>query len=476
VKAFKAPKESLGDLDAETAATLITTAADIALVVDGDGVIQDVAFQQTDLSLELEGHGKWFGRPWGETVTAESQPKVDALLREAVANTKTAWRQLNHQSSHGTDIPILYSAVQLGHGDRFVVFGRDLRAVATLQQNLIEAQMSMERDYARLRHVETRYRLLFQVSSEAMLIVDATSQKVLEANPAAVKLFNAGAKRVVGRAFPEGFDDESTHRFHALLTDIRSQGRSNDVRARLVNGEKELLVSALPFRQDASSMILIRLLPLGGESNRITPEVKPKLLQLAESAPDGFVVTDRDGRILSTNPAFVEMAQLATEEQARGEALDRWFGRPGVDLSVLMANLRQHESVRLFATTLRGEYGATADIEVSAVPLLDGNAENFGFAIRNVGRRLSTSSGTARELPRSAEQLTELIGRVPLKDLVRETTDVIERLCIEAALNLTGDNRASAAEMLGLSRQSLYVKLRRFGLADLPPENETEGE
>ena len=37
----------------------------------------------------------------------------------------------------------------------------------------------------------------------------------------------------------------------------------------------------------------------------------------------------------------------------------------------------------------------------------------------------------------------------------------------KAALELTGDNRASAAEMLGLSRQSLYVKLRRYGLGDL---------
>jgi DNA-binding protein Fis len=31
---------------------------------------------------------------------------------------------------------------------------------------------------------------------------------------------------------------------------------------------------------------------------------------------------------------------------------------------------------------------------------------------------------------------------------------------------LTHNNRASAAEMLGLSRQSLYVKLRRFGIID----------
>ena len=65
------------------------------------------------------------------------------------------------------------------------------------------------------------------------------------------------------------------------------------------------------------------------------------------------------------------------------------------------------------------------------------------------------------------EHFTELVGRVPLKNLVRETTDLIERLCIEAALDLTGDNRASAAEMLGLSRQGFYAKLRRYGLGDL---------
>ena len=61
-------------------------------------------------------------------------------------------------------------------------------------------------------------------------------------------------------------------------------------------------------------------------------------------------------------------------------------------------------------------------------------------------------------------------GRVSLKDLVRETTDVVERLCIEAALELTKNNRASAAEVLGLSRQSLYSKLHRFGLGNLAGE------
>ena len=65
----------------------------------------------------------------------------------------------------------------------------------------------------------------------------------------------------------------------------------------------------------------------------------------------------------------------------------------------------------------------------------------------------------------------DVVGRVPLRDIVRETTDLIEQLCINAALQLTGDNRASAAEMLGLSRQSLYIKLRRFGIKDTPGDD-----
>ncbi|MEL7414648.1 MAG: helix-turn-helix domain-containing protein, partial [Pseudomonadota bacterium] len=66
--------------------------------------------------------------------------------------------------------------------------------------------------------------------------------------------------------------------------------------------------------------------------------------------------------------------------------------------------------------------------------------------------------------PESVEHVMELVGSAPLKELVRATTDVVEKMCIETALQLTGNNRASAAEMLGLSRQSLYVKLRKFGL------------
>ena len=82
------------------------------------------------------------------------------------------------------------------------------------------------------------------------------------------------------------------------------------------------------------------------------------------------------------------------------------------------------------------------------------------------------TSGAGDRQGAAATQFTDLVGRVPLKDLVRDTAGVIEKLCIEAALRLTDNNRASAADMLGLSRQSLYIKLRRFGISDVDEDED----
>ena len=133
---------------------------------------------------------------------------------------------------------------------------------------------------------------------------------------------------------------------------------------------------------------------------------------------------------------------------------------------MLFTNLRAHGSVRHFSTILRGEFGASEDVEIAGVEVPGGGQTCLGFSIRSAGWRSGREKLGGRELPRTVEQFADLVGRVPLKNLVRETTDLIERLCIEAALQLTRDNRASAAEMLGLSRQGLYAKLRRYGLSD----------
>lgn len=468
---FKAPQDSLGNIDSQIAATLIAAVSDVAFVVDKKGVIRDFSLSCDDLSQE--GWGEWLGRPWIETVTVESRKKVQELLSEAAAKATPRWRQVNHPSKRGAaDVPIRYSAVQVGNDGQVIAVGRDLRAVATLQQRLVDAQQSMEREYSRLRQAETRYRLLFQIASEAVIIIEADSNKIVEANPASLQLLKKPTNKLTARLLLDEFDAESRPTVQALLTEARSGAQTAAVRAKLANGGRHVTMSASVFRQENTSHFLVRLALSDLDAEPVAPKANGKLLKVVAALPDGFVVTDPERRILTANAAFLDLAQLATEEQAHGELLDRWVGRQGVDATALVSNLREHGSVRHYASVVRGEYGGLEDVEISGVSVLNGEQPCFGFTIRNVSRRLAAAPRTGRELPRSVEQMTELVGRVPLKDLVRETTDVIERLCIEAALELTGDNRASAADMLGLSRQSLYAKLRRHGLGDLGSETE----
>ena len=156
---------------------------------------------------------------------------------------------------------------------------------------------------------------------------------------------------------------------------------------------------------------------------------------------------------------------MGHESELRGQMLDRWVGRTGVELGVLIANLRQRGSAGLFLTVVRSEFGGSTDVEIAASLLQQGEEVGLAFAIRNIERRLRSEHPTATPITRSVGDLTELVGNVPLKEIVSDTTDLIEQLCIETALQMTGDKRASAALLLGLSRQSLYVKLRRFGIA-----------
>lgn len=482
MKLFESPDSTLGDLGPTTTAGLIAAASDVALVLDDNGIIIDVAFGSEDLAKD--GPGDWIGQPFTDTVTVESRPKVEALLRDAAAPASpnaVRWRHLNHPTPRGTDIPVMYSAVRLNVGERSsargrsVAFGRDLRASQALQQRLVDAQRSMERDYWRFRHAETRYRHLFHVATEAVLVVESLSQKIVEANPAAIRLFGDKGQRLVGSVLASCFDPSGADALQTQLAGLRASGRADDIRLQLPEspGQKaiEVVVASTTFRQDNVAFFVVRVGRVKpGTVSMQAASTQEMMLKLLGAAPDCQVITDLDGLIVWANPAFLELAQLTTEEQARGQSLNRWLGRTGVDLSVLISNLRQRNQVRLFATTLRGEYGATTEAEISAVMVQQGDQSFLGFCIRDVGRRLSADPRASKELPRSVGQLTELVGRVPLKEIVDETTDLIEQLCIEAALELTRDNRASAAEMLGLSRQSLYVKLRRFGLGTAGPE------
>ncbi len=458
---FESPERFLAGLDPTATAGVIEAAADIALVIDG-GVIQDVALGSEDLARERY-HQAWRGRPWVDTVTVESRPKIEDLLHADPASRR--WRQVNHPSSGGLDIPIRYVSVDVAGADRIVAIGRDLRSVSALQQRLVEAHQSLERDYSRLREAEARYELLFRSVSQPLLIVGTADQSIEEVNAAAAGVLDRPIDEILRSPLETYVAHGSRAAVARAIGDALSIGQGSAPKIELVHGVRcDLEASA--FRYGGASRLIVRLaLESPGAA---APDLgrHDQMMGILEALPDALVVAGPDLRILAANPAFVEMAHLTSPAQTVGSHLPEFLGRSGTDVNVLISNLKNHGAVRNFTTILRDRFGHEEEVEVSAVTAPMRDSTVYGLSIRSVARRLRSGPRIGEELPSSVDQLTQLVGRVPLKQIVRESTDFIEKLCIEAALEITDDNRASAAEMLGLSRQGLYSKLKRFGFDD----------
>ena len=69
-----------------------------------------------------------------------------------------------------------------------------MQAISELRSRLELVQRGRERDYWKLREIETRYRALLDASSEAVALVRVSNQRVVEGNVATTKCLGFGAR------------------------------------------------------------------------------------------------------------------------------------------------------------------------------------------------------------------------------------------------------------------------------------------
>jgi len=186
------------DLDISALASLLEKVADFSLVLDRSGKIVELALSSDELQSYIDE--SWIGADLVDTVAPESRGRITEYLEAAIAEPDTPIRaDVNHLLADSSLLPVQYRMVAPSGDTRILAVGRDMRAVASLRQQLLNAQQALEADYWRLRQVETRYRQLFDLVSESILVLDAVSHRVLEANPAAAELLGSQGQRVVGK-------------------------------------------------------------------------------------------------------------------------------------------------------------------------------------------------------------------------------------------------------------------------------------
>jgi transcriptional regulator PpsR len=435
---------------------------DITLLLDDSGIIRKANLAN---DLPSEGFESWLGRPWIETVGEGGTDKVRGMLDDALSVGVSAFRLVQQRFPNGTELPVEYSTVRLGGQSGLIAIGKNQQAVAELQSRLIATQQAREQDYWKLREVETRYRLLFDASHEAVLLIRADTLRVVELNLAAQRALNVAP----GQELLPELNPAEAETLIAMLVRVREQGRAPGVILHLGAEGSAWIIRASMMSSEPGPLFMLQLAPAGGVV--VTGDhPSPPADALLDRLPDAFLVLDGDGVILRANPAFLDLIQAGGEGAVIGEKLGRWLQRPGADMGVLLATLQRHRTVRMMSTFVQNENGEDIAVEISAAGNDPAASRLIGVLLRDVSRREVSASVAPQEVTPGAslravlDSMDTQIGQTPLPRLVRETVEVLERHFIEAALERAAGNRTATAELLGLSRQSLYVKLNRYGL------------
>lgn len=449
--------EILGDIIAQV--------ADVGVVIDESGEVLSVIMNpNTNGYEEIVGLE---GKDIRELLTVESISKFDERLQtflDSDGNVRPV--ELNHGNEKTRwEIPIRYSLHRIGPDGAILLLGRDLRPIAEMQTQLVQAQLALERDIEAHREYDMRFRVVMENTNDCFVFVTCHNGKIVEMNGAAAQLFGGERSALINSSLSDLLGSKKTDDLvDTLTTQAVTDGTVPVDAVHLSNGKKVRVFASL-FRAAGQRTILARLEAVGDELSQ-TDALALNLHGLYQASPDAMVFASQDGKILSANDSFLDLIGGGSGASIRGNAIADYLLRGSVDLKVMTENVNRSGKMRMYATKVAGPYGSPRSVEV-AVSVIEADSATtlFAFVMRDANRvDLNRAQTTVAD--ESLESVVELVGSATLKEIVAETTNVVEKMCIETAVELTLNNRVAAAEMLGLSRQSLYVKLRKFDLLD----------
>ncbi len=438
---------------------------DVTLILDLDGIIQEATLSG---DASAEAVDTWRGRPWTETVADPGGTNILSMLQDARETGVSAYRQINQRFPSGLELPLEYTTARFGHSAGLIAIGRNLSPVSELQSRLLDAQQAMEQDYWKLREAESRYRLLFDSSNEAVLTLNAETLRIVEANPAAIRML--GLAR--GRDILTGIGETERAPFKAMLSRVRQHGRAPSVLVRVGATRETCIAKASVISSEPETVFLLQLAPAATPRTDDTRADPLSLDDIIERLPGAFVVIDRAGIVRRANLAFLDLIQAETEATILGERIGRWLTRPSIDLPALIADVNRDGIVRQFPSVLRGTRGQESAVEIAAAGNSAGHPTYIALLLRDVSRR-GPAYDNPDVLQAALSAIIERASKTSLPALVRNTIGLLERHYIGAALDLAAGNRTVAAEILGLSRQGLYKKLAHYELAQGEYPHET---
>jgi transcriptional regulator PpsR len=458
------PDKLFAELSGKELSQIARASADISFVLDDSGSIQNIYSDNKYLAKQISDD--LIGKKWLEVVEPDSRTKVQCLLDDANTDTISKFRQINMiGNERNIALPMMCASIKTSSSKKIIVIGRDITEVSRLQQNLVSAQKEISQNYLQISQLEERFRSIFEIGTESIVIVQADDEyPIVEMNRNAIKQLLLAKNNCIGKSLLSLIPAKEIIKVINFLKGVQDTDEPSILKTLLSNGEATQ-ISATSFINSGIPYLLLNLKPLDLAKVSSLIDADSLTVEAIENNPYGFVVCTPEGLILKANKAFNKLSSTKGEQDLIGTNIRNYLGPETVDFDLMMQSLQGKASSQSCVSSITNATSSIKLVDISAVSVAQPRA-CIGMIFRQVDSRQNKGARIDKKLVRSSQELSMLVGKVPLKDILAETTDLIEQLCIKAALNLTQDNRVSASEILGLSRQSLYIKLRKYGLVD----------
>lgn len=449
--------------EAEGVQNIIERSSDMVVHVASNGVVSAISVNPDCRSLGTLDH--WVGKDFYRFLTPESQSKFQIRLAEFRADPQKLPRpiELNHVDNATWEFPIKYT-LHPAKDDAVLLMGRDMQPIAEVQQRLVNEQMARERDQQRLRREETFYRVVLEASETPLILVEPEQGRIRDLNSAAAMLLGSKTDTLAGNVLAQAFEGRRRGEFAEVLhTHASAAEKLRPIEVISRRNGRVLHLKPEYFRAAGELYMLCYIMPVDGE-DVANPQMTHSLAALFTSSSDAIVMTDTKGVIRDANEAFLILADAAQLRDVKDQSLAEFLVRGTIDLRLILDSAAKKERLRSYSAQFKSVVGTRANIDISAARLHQRDGDlGFGMIIREVSAAQAPGAEPAIS-DDAMRNVMDLVGTASLKELVSATSDVVEKMCMETAIQLTGNNRMAAAEMLGLSRQSFYVKLRKHGL------------
>jgi PAS domain-containing protein len=281
-----------------------------------------------------------------------------------------AGERLHEQSAHPTGRSPAASERSLP-----LPLGAQPRSVDAIEQRYFEAQQGLEQGYWQRRQARSRTQLLAHVARDAVLLLDAQTLLVLEANPAAIALFEVSVAELIGHPLQPCLAQALRPALDDLLHSAAASGQAAEVRLSRAVAQGAIELSASPVRAGRRRCLVLR-----GRRTEAQPAALADPL-----ADDAALITDATGRVLWANAPLRALCGAADGASVEGLALADVLGGPPAQWAALLARVAERRVIGLLAMQLRGmgEHAASErPAWLSAAALPDAETEQFGFTLR----------------------------------------------------------------------------------------------